>query len=406
MTKLSSPPPVSAMAAVSAVAAVLLMGAVAEAAEDSCTPKPETEVESQYRQPMLTLTAVFVFLIAIVGTIGNFLAVLSLMLSKKLRQSPSTTFMVNLPACLLPVCMIGMPMFGGGCLQVHYHGRVTYPEWLTLVAYTLGLTLSQVHLHTICALALNRLLAVMYPALYKRIMQRRNVTIYMIVLWLYSALLWVPLSFGVFGQLVFEEKELMVSLKKDSNCKASRARRAVHVFFTYVLPILFTSGCYILMYIRLRHSPQGKKMRVRRKSVSEAAEDRTLRQWDEQVTRTILVIFLVLLTCSVPHIVIHVLNLYDTLPTAWLLFHVVFWLQFCLDPIVYMLMSQQYREASGHCLRTILSCFPVFNVSENEPKSEPRSELKSDPLLGAQTSSNKDSNILQKVQFVTETSDS
>lgn len=87
---------------------------------------------------------------------GNLLAVVALRQSAKLRQNPSTAFMVNLPACLLPVCAVGMPLFGIGCLQVIYCYKVLYPEWFSVTLFTIALILSQVHLHTICALAFNR----------------------------------------------------------------------------------------------------------------------------------------------------------------------------------------------------------------------------------------------------------
>ncbi|XP_053652465.2 G-protein coupled receptor moody isoform X1 [Cherax quadricarinatus] len=345
-----------------------------------------------YSYHILGLTAACVFIIAIVGTIGNFLAVVSLLLSKKLRRSPSTAFMINLPACLLPVCTLGMTTYGIGCLQMQQDGSVNYPDWAVIHFFTLGLILSQVHLHTICALAFNRMLAVVYPVTYKRVMQRRRVIVYLLVLWAYSTLLWLPLIFGVFGKLEYDSKELLVSMKTKS-----RSKRAIHVFFTYVLPILFTSACYIIMYYKLRQSRVNRMQHCRRKSVSEAAEERALHQWDEQVTRTILVIFLVLLSCSVPHIVIHMLHLHDKLPAVWILLHVVFWLQFCIDPIIYMAMSQQYREATASCLRKVIPRIGMFTVSQAEARSEARSDLRTEPSDNAQANSEKDAKYFQRV---------
>lgn len=47
-------------------------------------------------------------------------------------------------------------------------------------------------------MALNgRLVAVVWPAKYKRLMQAKVVKVYLALLWFYSALLWLPLTFGV-----------------------------------------------------------------------------------------------------------------------------------------------------------------------------------------------------------------
>lgn len=86
-------------------------------------------------------------------------------------------------------------------------------------------------------------------------------------------------------------------------------------------------------------------------------EDAAERQWDDHVTRTILVIFLILVCCSVPHLVVHMRHLYERHPAAWLMLHLVFWLQFCLDPIVYVTVSRQYRAACADTVRWLLLPF-------------------------------------------------
>ncbi|XP_042223001.1 protein trapped in endoderm-1-like [Homarus americanus] len=360
---------------------------------------PQTTAEDIYGSNLLGLTGACVFIIAIVGAVGNSLGSLALLMSKKLRQSPSTAFMVNLLVCLLPVCAFGMPMYGVVCLQAQQYGDVTFSKELSLIFSTIGLILGQVHIHTICALAFNRLLAVAYPMLYKQVMQQKKVIYYLIIIWVYSALLWLPLTFGVFGQLEFDNVELMVSIKDNSG---SRLKKAIHVFFTFILPTIFTSVCYVNMYIKVRHSREARLARRRCKSVTENAEDNVLRQWDDHVTRTIFVVFVVLLSCNLPHIVIHIYHLHNKFPTVWLLLHLIFWLQFCVDPIVYVTMSQQYRNATLQFLSNFCSYFAVFQVSDSEVKSEPKSDLKTDLALQIQATSKQAMTPLPKVKFSTE----
>ncbi|XP_042855671.1 protein trapped in endoderm-1-like [Penaeus japonicus] len=335
---------------------------------DGGRTKPNLSI---YSPRLLGFTAACVILTGIVGTFGNLLAAISLLNSRQLRQSPSTAFMVNLPACLLPVCAVGLPLFAVGCIQIQWYGRVLMPQWVCILGFALGLTFSQVHLHTLCAIAFNRLVAVVWPAKYKRLMQVKVVKVYLALLWFYSALLWLPLTFGGPSRLVYVPKELMVSMKDESPHKITKA---VHVFITYLLPIMITSVCYVVMYFKVRQSRR-RRPGVRSKAADEAScSDGTnvMRQWDDHVTRTILVIFVLLLVCSVPHLVIHVLHLHTKYPEAWLLLHVVFWLQFCLDPIIYVLMSQHYRLA---CLEYLQKLFPGMNtfrvsVGNDDPRAE------------------------------------
>ncbi|XP_066976559.1 G-protein coupled receptor moody-like isoform X3 [Macrobrachium rosenbergii] len=280
-----------------------------------------------YPHVLLGFMAFFVFLIGLVGTVGNLLAAMALLYCPKLRQRSATLFMVNLPACLIPVCALGMPMFGAACIQRIYYGRVMLPEWVCVMTFVVGLILSQVHIHTICALAFNRLIAVLIPAWYKRLMTPSTIKVYLIGLWVYSILLWLPLA-----------------------CKVRVIR---------------------------------KETRTRRASVVAMTESNIIRQWDDHVTKTILVIYLILITCSVPHLVIHVLQLYMKHQVAWLLLHAVFWLQFCLDPIVYVIFSRVYRRATWECLASLFPNFGIFQVTEELGKSEEKSNLKVNNVISS-----------------------
>ncbi|XP_047483541.1 G-protein coupled receptor moody-like [Penaeus chinensis] len=334
-----------------------------------------------YSPQILGFTAACVILTGIVGGIGNLLAALSLLNSRQLRQNPSTAFMVNLPACLLPVCVVGLPMFAVGCIQIQWYGRVLMPDWVCIFGFAVGLTFSQVHLHTLCAIAFNRLVAVVWPAKYKRLMQAKVVKVYLALLWTYSALLWLPLTFGGPGRLVFVPKELMVSMKDDSLRKTGKA---FHVFLTYLLPIMITSVCYIVMYFKVRQTRR-RRPGARTKAGDDASlSDGTnvMRQWDDHVTRTILVIFVLLLVCSVPHLVIHVLHLHAKHPQAWLLLHVVFWLQFSLDPIIYVLMSQHYRLACLEFLQKVFPGMKTFRVTTESDRYNPKTDNSNQFLQG------------------------
>ncbi|XP_068229270.1 protein trapped in endoderm-1-like [Palaemon carinicauda] len=351
-----------------------------------------------YPHVLLGFMAFFVFIIGLVGTVGNLLAAMALLYSPKLRQRSATLFMVNLPACLIPVCALGMPMFGAACIQRIYYGSVMLPNWVCVMFFVIGLILGQVHIHTICALAFNRLIAVLLPAWYKRLMKPTIIKLYLIGLWVYSALLWLPLACRLGGSLRYVPEEMMVSLDEKS---ASRALKGLHVFITYILPILFTSICYLIMYVKVRFIR--RKTRTSRASVVAMTKSNIIRQWDDHVTRTILVIYLVLITCSVPHLIIHVLQLYNKHQVTWLLLHAVFWLQFCLDPIVYVIFSRVYRRATLECLGNLFPNLGIFQVNVvDSRKSEEKSNLRVNNLISSPGSSKHLRPPPQKIEFSSE----
>lgn len=78
---------------------------------------------------------------------------------------------------------------------------------------------------------------------------------------------------------------------------------------------------------------------------------------DMRVARTIFIIFLLVLVCSVPVAVIHAIDPYVRRPVRFLMVHILYWMQYCLNVVVYVLMNRQYRDAYVDCLARV---FPRF----------------------------------------------
>ncbi len=76
-----------------------------------------------------------------------------------------------------------------------------------------------------------------------------------------------------------------------------------------------------------------------------------------RVARTIFIIFLLVLVCSVPVAVVHAIDRNVKQPIRFLLVHILYWLQYCLNVLVYVLMNRQYRDAYVDCLARV---FPRF----------------------------------------------
>ncbi|KAG0723103.1 G-protein coupled receptor moody [Chionoecetes opilio] len=78
---------------------------------------------------------------------------------------------------------------------------------------------------------------------------------------------------------------------------------------------------------------------------------------DMRVARTIFIIFLFVLVCSVPVAVVHGIDPTVKRPVRFLLVHILYWIQYCLNVVVYVLMNRQYRDAYVDCLGRV---FPRF----------------------------------------------
>lgn len=76
-----------------------------------------------------------------------------------------------------------------------------------------------------------------------------------------------------------------------------------------------------------------------------------------RVARTIFTIFILVLVCSVPVAMVHATDPLVKRPVRFLLVHILYWVQYCLNVAVYVLMNRQYRDAYVDCLARV---FPRF----------------------------------------------
>lgn len=66
---------------------------------------------------------------------------------------------------------------------------------------------------------------------------------------------------------------------------------------------------------------------------------------DMRVARTIFIIFLLIMICSVPVAVIHLIDKNAENKNRFLLVHILYWIQYCVNVLIYVLMNRQYRDA-------------------------------------------------------------
>ncbi|KAK3860822.1 hypothetical protein Pcinc_033151, partial [Petrolisthes cinctipes] len=99
-------------------------------------------------------------------------------------------------------------------------------------------------------------------------------------------------------------------------------------------------------------SESSLRNRFRRQSSTISQRMGTSRR-DLRVARTIFIIFIMVLVCSVPVMCVHVLDSQVKQPNRFLLLHVLYWVQYCLNVVVYVLMNRQYRDAYVDCLARV-----------------------------------------------------
>ncbi|KAF2356408.1 G protein-coupled receptor rhodopsin-like [Trinorchestia longiramus] len=66
---------------------------------------------------------------------------------------------------------------------------------------------------------------------------------------------------------------------------------------------------------------------------------------DMRVARTIFIIFVLIMVCSVPVMVVHIIDPLVQNKNRFLVVHILYWVQYCVNVFIYVLMNRQYRDA-------------------------------------------------------------
>lgn len=346
-----------------------------------------------YPKNMLGFTAACAFIIAVIGTFGNLLTIIALPMSKKLRTT-ATAFVVNLAVVELLFCVFILPMSGAQYLFLQHTGDSLLSDRDCIFFAVTRYTLTQVELQTILAIALTRALAVSLPRLYAIINRPAIMGCYITGIWIYSFLLKMPTAFKLLGHYTFNSDTMECDMSNKN-----RKSRFIMIIIEAVVPVLTIIILYIFVFVMVklstarvnRASSRGKvppaassttstsstsatnqrkgsnsSFKSLKKMVSESNlrarfthQSSTVSQRlntsrrDMRVARTIFIIFVLVLVCSVPVMMVHTFDPLVSHPVRFLFLHILYWIQYCLNLVVYVLMNRQYRDAYVECLARV-----------------------------------------------------
>ncbi|XP_047476633.1 G-protein coupled receptor moody-like isoform X2 [Penaeus chinensis] len=298
----------------------------------------------------MMLTAAFAIVIMFVGFFGNLLTVLALPHSRRHRKT-TTWFVVNLAAAEALFCVTILPVTAAHLISLYMtkhellsDGACAYFAFCRYVTMLVGLL-------SIAAIAINRCVLITVPKWYPKIFTATNTAVTIACIWLLSVvLLLFPLleAFGKFGYNDSTDECDFVD-----STKWGQTPRNVMMFAGYFLPCGVIVVSYALIFYKARRSSikmkafsQGNAQNTANKTAQRPAVG--LRSRDIRIARTIAAIFVAFIICCTPVSVLHYLDKTIHMPTTLLLLHPLYWLQYCLNMFIYVIMNSQYREAYVH----------------------------------------------------------
>ncbi|KAJ8024624.1 G-protein coupled receptor moody [Holothuria leucospilota] len=204
-----------------------------------------------------TIVASMFIFVAVVGTIGNFLVILAVIVSKKLRTA-TNAFVVNLAVAdlLTALCVPwnAVALLGFEGLPV--------PEPICSIAAGVMFTCVGCSLYTLASIAINRLILITKPLhVYRKLFQPKLIGFSIVLIWVIPfCLAVVPPLFDA-GALGYNEKYHTCSGK--SAHKNSNTFDVIQAVGLYPIPLITIIGCYITIYIHVRKHVQKMRRKER-----------------------------------------------------------------------------------------------------------------------------------------------
>ncbi|XP_002731650.2 QRFP-like peptide receptor [Saccoglossus kowalevskii] len=333
------------------------------------------EIVQLFRQGMYThrspstIALILLYSVAFtLGSIGNTLVIVAWIRNKHIRTIINC-FLVNLAVCDLIVVLVCMPIT---------LGNVIYQEWIygevlcKLTPCVQGMSVSS-SVFILTAVSLNRFYAIHSPLKAKVLYTRRRVRILIIIIWIISLILMIPIL--IVNRLVTQE---FFGVVKVTSCQEEwgsmylkHAYNMSLFLIQFALPMLFMFVAYAMIFKALTNNSVelGKS----------ANPDKQLEARNKSRSKVIKLLIIVVLLFAISWFPYHVATIwtdYHPVDEAMKLFPFVQWLGLCsssLNPICYCFLSHTYRKsfkASLHC-----RCKTQRNVSNGGKRSK-RKRLK------------------------------
>ncbi|GFR29834.1 g-protein coupled receptor moody [Trichonephila clavata] len=328
----------------------------------------------QYPPQLMDFAALCFIVFAVVGVFGNFVSILALSKSEKLRNA-TTAFIVNLCVADLLFSGFSMPLSALTFLERDWNYGEVLCTLFPLVRYSNG----AVSIFTVIAITINRYVLIVHPTLYREMYKVKNIAIMIGLIWISAlGLLMFPL-FEVWGRLGYDPKV--------GTCTILKLNGQSPKMTIYVAAFGIPSLVFLVCYSRIFWVVHKTAMRVKKDSIdytripssvtfsskkgvfwknyrhSEMENAKTSLKRSKQelkVLKMLMIIFITFILCYFPVSFVKIFKKEDDWPILNILGYLGVYFSNIINPVIYIVMSNEYRKAYVQ-----LFC-PNFNRS---PKS-------------------------------------
>ncbi|XP_046383807.1 G-protein coupled receptor moody isoform X1 [Ischnura elegans] len=317
----------------------------------STTVVPDLEL-SRFPRPLLTFAAAATMVVMIVGLLGNLLTVFALLRCPRLRNV-AAAFIISLCAADFLFCLLVLPFSTSRFVHGTWiHGGALCTLFPFLRYGNIGVSLLSIAMITV-----NRYIMIAHHNIYHRVYTKLWIAVMIAFCWVFSYGMQLPTLFGLWGSFGYDEKLGTCSILGDSENRSSKTALFITGFLT---PCIVIVVCYARIFWVV-HSSEKRMRKHANASGNKGEEDARKKKSDREaktkrnewrITKMVLAIFLSFLVCYLPITIVKVTDKEVSYPGFHVLGYILLYLSACINPIIYVIMNKQYRQA----YKTVLLC--------------------------------------------------
>lgn len=314
-------------------------------------------VYSLYPPELLWFGTVCCIIFTFLGTIGNFISVLALVRSPRLRNA-TTAFIVNLCVSDLLFCSFSIPLTAVTYIDRKWNGSDQLCKMFAFIRFTNGIT----SIFTVVAITINRYVLIVYPKIYPFVYTKRKTAIMIFFLWFLPLFLLLLPYLEVWGTLRYDPEVGDCGVMDLNN----RSPRTFIFVVSSVFPTLLFIACYVRIYfIVSRTVRKVSRVEQRRPTTCTSMNDITesfgqrknscvsnsnlyinfRERKDFRLLRIILVIFILFVLSTFPLAYVKLFRKEYDLPVLNILSYIAIYSSSVVNPLIYIAMSEDYRRA-------------------------------------------------------------
>ncbi|XP_021937582.1 G-protein coupled receptor moody-like isoform X2 [Zootermopsis nevadensis] len=298
---------------------------------------------SRFSRPLLDFAATMTVLIMVVGILGNLLTIVALIRCPRVRNV-AAAFIISLCVADFMFCTFVLPFSSSRFI----YGTWIHGDFLCQLFPFMRYGNIGVSLLLIAMITVNRYIMIAHHNVYNRIYKKLWIGAMIAFCWMFSFGMQIPTLLGVWGIFGLDKKLGTCTILNDSN--GNSAKTALFII-AFLIPCCVIICCYALIFwvvhkseSRVREHAVGSHPKAPKSKSKEHRDLKTKRnEW--RITKMVLAIFLSFVICYLPITIVKVADKDVHFPGFHVLGYIMLYLSACINPIIYVIMNKQYRQA-------------------------------------------------------------